>query len=95
MSVNVSVAQHLSDLYTKVEEVAERAGVSASDRIDLKTALAALPWRDRRRLGLVLESVRLHGGSESLNTAVDMMLEMAGDIWARSPPPPSDEHEPS
>jgi hypothetical protein len=87
MSVNVSVAQHLSDLHAKVEEMAERAGVSVVDRLDLQTALAALPWRDRRRLGLVLESARLHAGSPSLNAAVDMMLDLAGDVWSRSPPP--------
>jgi hypothetical protein len=87
MSVDVSVAQHLSDLHAKVEEVAERAGVSAAERRDVETALAALPWRERRRLGLVFESVRAHAGSPALHKAVDVMLALAQDIWARTPPP--------
>ncbi len=40
---SVRVAEHLGELQNKVEEVVERAGVSALDRLDLKTALAALP----------------------------------------------------
>ena len=95
MSVDVRVAQHLGDLHAKVEEVAERAGVSAAKRLDVKSALAALPWRERRRLGLVLESVRVHAASPSLNTAVDMMLDLAGDVWAHSPPPQDGDPTPS
>lgn len=80
------VALHLSALTTKVDEVAERAGVSAAARLDLETALAALPWPDRRRLGLVLESARVGANSEALRTAVEMILRLAADIWARTPP---------
>jgi hypothetical protein len=87
MKVEISVAQHLGDLQAKVEEVAQRAGVSALDRLDLRTALAALPWRDRRHLGLVLESVRAHAASPALRTAIDLMLGLASDVWARTPPP--------
>lgn len=91
MNVDTAVAKHLGELHAKVEEVAERAGVSAVDRLDLKTALAALPWRDRRRLGLVLESVRAQAGSPALRTAIEMMLELANDTWARSRPPDEDQ----
>ncbi len=84
--MNVSVVQHLSDLQAKVDEVAERAGVSAFDRLDLRTALAALPWRDRRHLGLVLQSVRAHAGSPALQTAIAVMLGIAGEVWAQTPP---------
>ena len=82
-----SVALHLSTLTAKVDEVAERAGVSASDRQDLDKVLAALPWSERRRLGLVLESARVGAQSEYLRTAVGMILERAAKIWARIPPP--------
>jgi hypothetical protein len=82
-----NVALHLSALTAKVDEVAERAGVSASDRQSLDTALAALPWPERRRLGLVLESARVGAQSEFLRTAVGMVLERAARVWARTPPP--------
>ena len=81
------VALHLSALTAKVDEVATRAGVSASDRLSLETALAALPWSERRRLGLVLESARVGAQSEFLRTAVGMVLERAARVWATTPPP--------
>ena len=86
MSFTLRVAEHLSDLQNKVDEVAERAGVSAFDRLDLRTALAALPWKDRRRLGLVLESARVGAETPALLTAVGMLLEIAGEVWAETPP---------
>src|SRR5688572_33025170 len=79
------VAEHLSELQNKVEEVAERAGVSAVDRLDLRTALAALPWRDRRRLGLVLESARVGAATPALQIAVSLMLQIAGEVWSETP----------
>ncbi|HEX2135316.1 MAG TPA: hypothetical protein VHG30_05320 [Microvirga sp.] len=87
MMFSLPVAEHLGELRDKVEEVAERAGVSALDRLDLRTALAALPWKDRRRLGLVLESVRAGADTPARQTAVGMMLKIAGEVWAATPPP--------
>jgi hypothetical protein len=87
MTFSVRVAGHLGDLQNKVEEVAERAGVSALDRLDLRSALAALPWKERRRLGLVLESVRVSADTTALQTAVGIMLKIAGEVWAEIPPP--------
>ena len=82
-----NVALHLSALTAKVDEVAERAGVSASDRQDLDRVLAALPWSERRRLGLVLESARVGAESQFLRTAVEMVLERAARVWTTVPPP--------
>ena len=86
MTFSLRVAEHLSELQNKVEEVAERAGVSALDRLDLKTALAALPWRDRRRLGLVLESARVSAATPAREAAVGVMLQI-GEVWSETPPP--------
>ena len=82
-----NVALHLSALAEKVDEVAARAGVSALDRLNLETALRALPWPERRRLRLILESARVSANSEARRAAVDMILQMAAEIWARTPPP--------
>ena len=82
-----NVAQHLSALAAKVDEIAERAGVSIVQRSDLETILAALPWPDRRRLGLILESARVSATSGSVRDAVEVMLRLAADVWARTPPP--------
>lgn len=85
------VAVHWGELAAKVDEIAERAGVSARDRLSLETTLAALPWRERRRLGLILEGVRVQAASEDLRTAVNSMMRLAGEIWAGETP--SDGHD--
>jgi hypothetical protein len=81
------VAHHLTALSAKVDEIAERAGVSAVARLDLAATLAALPWPDRRRLGLILESARVGTTSAAVREAVAVMLALAAEIWARTPPP--------
>jgi hypothetical protein len=81
------VARHLSTLAAKVDEIAQRAGVSVTARSDLEATLAALPWPDRRRLGLILESARVGTSNEAVQEAVELMLRLAADVWARTPPP--------
>ena len=81
------VAGHLSALTEKVDEIAQRAGVPAVARLDLETTLAALPWPSRRRLGLVLESARVGTSDKAVREAVAVMLALAADVWARTPPP--------
>jgi hypothetical protein len=81
------VAEHLSALTEKIDEIAQRAGVSAVARLDLETTLAALPWPSRRRLRLVLESARVGTSDQAVGEAVAVMLDMAADVWARTPPP--------
>lgn len=81
------VAEHLSALTEKIDEIAQRAGVSAVARLDLETTLAALPWPSRRRLGLVLESARVGSSDRAVREAVTVMLDVVADVWARTPPP--------
>ncbi|EIM26884.1 hypothetical protein [Microvirga lotononidis] len=84
---SAEIAHHLSALAAKVDEIARRAGVSASERLDLETTLASLPWPERRRLGLILESARVSATSEAVRDAVAVMLGLASEVWARTPPP--------
>lgn len=81
------VADHLSALASKVDEIAQRAGVSAVARLDLETTLAALPWPSRRRLGLILESARVSASDTAVREAVEMMLALAAEVWTQTPPP--------
>lgn len=81
------VAEHLSVLTEKVDEIAQRAGVSAVSRLDLETTLAALPWPSRRRLRLVLESARVGTSDRAVGEAVAVMLALSADVWSRTPPP--------
>jgi len=82
-----AVTRHLSLLAAKVDEVAQRAGLSIVQRSDLTTTLAALPWRERRRLGLLLESTRISTTDEAVLRATQVMLGLAAHIWATTSPP--------
>jgi hypothetical protein len=84
---STEIAHHLSALAAKVDEIAWRAGVSTSERLDLEATLAALPWPERRRLGLILESARVSANSEAVRDAVEVMIGLASEVWARTPPP--------
>lgn len=79
-------AAHWGELAAKIDEIGERAGVPAHERSTLEATLAALPWRERRRLGLILEGVRMQAASDDLRAAVDRMLNLAGAVWASAPP---------
>jgi hypothetical protein len=81
------VARHLGELQSKIDDYAARAGISSTDRLDLRTTLAALAWTDRRRLGMVLEGVRVHASSPALREAVGVVLRVAAEVWANMPPP--------
>ncbi len=89
-----TISYHLSLLNTKIDEVAERTGVSPSARLDLETCLAALPWRGRRHLTLLLESVRVDANSPALQDAVRLMLGLAAEVWAEEPPPDLPRYQP-
>ncbi len=84
---STGITYHLSLLHAKIDEVAARAGVSPSERLDLETCLAALPWRDRRHLALLLESVQVHADSPALQDAIRLMLKLTAEVWAKEPPP--------
>jgi hypothetical protein len=81
------VAEHLGALAGKVDEIAQRAGISAVTRLDLESTLATLPWPSRRRLGLILESARISSSDTAVREAVAVMLALAAEVWARTPPP--------
>jgi hypothetical protein len=92
---STSISYHLSVLNAKLDEVAERGGVAPSSCVDLETCLAALPWRERRRLTLLLESVRVHANSPGLQDAVRLMQRLAADVWAEEPPPDMGRYQPA
>jgi hypothetical protein len=81
-----AVARHLSLLAAKVDEFAQRAGLSVAQRSDLTSTLVGLPWKDRRRLGLLLESTRVSTTNEAALEAVAIMVRLAANIWAATPP---------
>jgi hypothetical protein len=81
------VAYHLTELQAKIDKYAAEAGVSALDRLDLRTTLAALSWPDRRHLGIVLGGARALADSPAQQEAISQMLRLATEVWTDTPPP--------
>ena len=75
------VAYQLSVIQAKVDEIAERVGIPAHERLSLESTLAAMPWPTRRHLGLVLQGMRVHTENPALVQAVNMVLSLAAQVW--------------
>jgi transcriptional regulator with XRE-family HTH domain len=69
------------------EELAERAGVSAHERLGLERMLAALPWPERRRVSLLLRGAQAQSENPALHRAVDLVLEVASEVWNNAADP--------
>ena len=87
------VACQLSVIQAKVDEIAERVGVPAHERLSLESTLAAMPWPTRRHLGLVLQAMRVHSENPALVQAVNMVLSLAAQVWNNRVPGVTDETE--
>ena len=79
------VAHFIGALQAKIEEVAERAGVSPHERLSLERMLAALPWPERRRVSLLLRGAQAQSENPALHRAVDLVLEVASEVWNNAP----------
>ena len=79
------VAYHLGLLQAKIEQIAERAGVSMYDRLTLEGLLAALPWPERRRVSLFLKASRAQSDDEALHRAIEILSSLASRAWTEAP----------
>lgn len=80
---DADLSHHLSSIQSKIERIAEEAGVPAEDRRTLEAMLQALPQPARRRLRLFLQGVKAQAGSPSVQQAADGFLSLAARMWAR------------
>jgi len=85
------VACQLSVIQAKVDEIAERVGIPAHERLSLESTLAAMPWPTRRHLGLVLQGMRVHTENPALVQAINMVLSLAAQMWNNRVPGVTDE----
>ncbi|HEY7386192.1 MAG TPA: hypothetical protein VH743_21235 [Beijerinckiaceae bacterium] len=79
------MAYHLGLLQAKIEQIAERAGVSVYDRLTLEGLLAALPWAERRRVSLFLKASRAQSDDEALHQAIEILSSLASRAWTDKP----------
>lgn len=79
------VAHFVGALQAKIDEVAERAGVSDPERLSVERMLAALPWRERRRVSLLLKGAKAQSENSALHDAVDLVTTLASEVWKSAP----------
>jgi hypothetical protein len=79
------VAYHLGLLQAKIEQIAERAGLSVYERLTLEGLLAALPWAERRRVSLFLKAARAQSDDEALHQAIEILSALASRAWTDEP----------
>jgi hypothetical protein len=79
------VAYHLGLLQAKIEAIAERAGVTAYDRLTVDGLLAALRWSERRRVSLFLKAAKAQSEDQALHRAIDILSSLASQVWTEQP----------
>ena len=79
----LDVASHHFFIQSKIETIAEEAGVSAEDRLSLEAMLTALPRPERRRVRLFLQGIKAQSDSHAVQQAADAFLSLASKAWGR------------
>jgi hypothetical protein len=79
------VAYHLGLLQAKIEQIAERAGLSVYERLTLEGLLGALPWSERRRVSLFLKAAKAQSDNEALHQAIEILSSLASRAWTDRP----------
>lgn len=74
---------HYLIIQSKIEQIAEEAGVPAEDRLSLESMLKAIPRPERRRVRLFLQGVRAQTDSAAVQHAADGFLSLAAKVWGR------------
>jgi hypothetical protein len=75
----------LSTVQSRIEEIADQAGIEGHARLSVDDTLATLPWVLRRRLILTLQSLKAFSPDPSVRAAADFFQVKAAKIWAAMP----------
>ncbi|MBM1172211.1 hypothetical protein [Microvirga arabica] len=75
----------LSAVQSRIEEIADQAGIEGHARLSVDDTLAALPWVLRRRLVLMLQSLKAFSPDPAVRAAADFFQIKAAKIWAAMP----------
>ena len=73
----------LSTIQSKIDKIAEQAGVPAEDRLSLDAMLQALPGRERRRVRLFLQGIKAQSDDHAVQQAADGFLSLTVKAWGR------------
>jgi uncharacterized protein (DUF1684 family) len=75
----------LSAVQSRIDEIADQAGVEGSARLSVDDTLAALPWPFRRRLVLALQSLKAFSPDPGVQDAAEFFQLKAAKVWAAMP----------
>ena len=79
-ALDAEAAHHLT-IQSKIEAIAEGAGVAPEDRLTLEATLRALPRPERRRVRLYLQGIKAQSGNQAVQDAADGFLSLAAKAW--------------
>jgi hypothetical protein len=75
----------LSAVQSRIDEIADQAGVEATARLSVDDTLAALPWPFRRRLVLALQSLQAFSPDPGVQNAAEFFQLKAARVWVAMP----------
>jgi hypothetical protein len=75
----------LSAVQSRIEDIADQAGVAEAARLNVDDTLAALPWPYRRRLVLTLQSQQAFSPDPDVQRAAEFFQLKAARVWAAMP----------
>jgi hypothetical protein len=75
----------LSAVQSRIEDIADQAGVAEAARLNVDDTLAALPWPYRRRLALTLQSMQAFSPDSDVQQAAELFQLRAARVWAAMP----------
>jgi hypothetical protein len=75
----------LSAVQSRIDEIADQAGIQGAARLSLDDTLAALPWPFRRRLVLALQSLKAFSPDPGVRDAAEFFQLKAARVWATMP----------
>jgi len=75
----------LSAVQSRIDDIADQAGVEGAARLNVNDTLTALPWRFRRRLVLTLQSQQTFSPDPEVQRAAEFFQLKAARVWAAMP----------
>ncbi|MFL5512329.1 MAG: hypothetical protein ACJ8CN_07835 [Gemmatimonadales bacterium] len=75
----------LSAVQSRIDDIADQAGVEGAARLNVDDTLAALPWPYRRRLVLTLQSLQAFSPDPNVQQAAGLFQLTAARVWAAMP----------
>ncbi|WP_262029499.1 hypothetical protein [Microvirga sp. Mcv34] len=84
MDVVLTLAS-LSAIQSRIDDIADQAGVEGAARLSVDETLAALPWPFRRRLVLTLQSLKAFSPDPGIRDAAGFFQLKAAGVWAAMP----------